>query len=141
MHIADFYDMWLSDKKQLWSNWQKLVTTQAQLEIEVDCRRNSKILVPVQINIMGKIYTRNYTLYRSFAACIVLALVIRLLFSSSGMTLNPIEVESANLFTIQTVHINKKMALGDSATETSRTSKAGIYFYGAGTLSDTSQNG
>lgn len=32
MHIADFYDMWLSDKKQLWSIQQNIITFKANLE-------------------------------------------------------------------------------------------------------------
>lgn len=32
MHIADFYDMWLSDQKQLWSIQQNIITFKANLE-------------------------------------------------------------------------------------------------------------
>lgn len=32
MHIADFYDMWLSDKKHLWSIQQNIITFKANLE-------------------------------------------------------------------------------------------------------------
>lgn len=32
MHIADFYDMWLADKKQLWSIQQNIVLFKANLE-------------------------------------------------------------------------------------------------------------
>lgn len=93
---------------------------------------------------MGKIYTRKFMLViGALLLCIVLALLIRLLFSSRTirMTLNPIEVEVG-----EPVHYSdstrnaKKMALGVRQRRQVKQAKRGIYFYGAWTLSDTPQN-
>lgn len=80
---------------------------------------------------MGKIYTRKFMLViGALLLCIVLALLIRLLFSSRTirMTLNPIEVEVGEPVYYSDSTRNAKNGFGSSATETSQTSKAGNIF-------------
>ncbi|MCS2696028.1 type VI secretion system transmembrane protein TssO [Phocaeicola dorei] len=61
MHIADFYAMWLSDRKQLWSIGQNISLFKANLEgvrDRIGRKRRKTCAQELKTNDMGKIYTR-----------------------------------------------------------------------------------
>lgn len=98
MHIADFYAMWLADKKQLWSIEQNIQLFKANLEeCEIGLQKKEEDLRSGTKNkYMGKIYTRKILFVAAaMLLCILIAVLIRIFFSSRTvrMTLTPIEVE------------------------------------------------
>lgn len=84
MHIADFYAMWLSDKKQLWSIEQNIRLFKANLEeCEIGLRKKEEDLRSgTKTNdAMGKIRTRKILfVVAAMLLCVLVAVLIRLFF-------------------------------------------------------------